>query len=151
MYHLPLKGTVQNVRLLLCTTAQIFWKYYLFVCMGVELGPHWVLRKIFGPNSDRRLKKPTWPNEQVVALGGGVCSTLRNMINSYQILVSKSEGQRPLGTLRRTWEDNIKIDLRKWGCEDGKWIRLTEASVPVGTFHKRREISRLAEWLLAYQ
>jgi hypothetical protein len=32
--------------------------------------------------------------------------------NAYRILVGKPEGKTPLGRPRRTWEDNIKIDLR---------------------------------------
>jgi hypothetical protein len=36
---------------------------------------------------------------------------------AYRALVGKPEGRRPLGRPRRTWEDNIKIDLREvgWG------------------------------------
>jgi len=26
-------------------------------------------------------------------------------------------GKQPLGRLRETWEDNIKMDLRKLGCK----------------------------------
>jgi hypothetical protein len=33
------------------------------------------------------------------------------MRNVYKILVEKPEGQRPFGRSRRTWEDNIKMDL----------------------------------------
>jgi len=29
----------------------------------------------------------------------------------YRMLVGKPEGKRPLGTLRRGWQDNIKLDL----------------------------------------
>jgi hypothetical protein len=29
----------------------------------------------------------------------------------YRVLVGKPEGKRPLGILRRIWEDNIKMDL----------------------------------------
>ena len=29
----------------------------------------------------------------------------------YSVLVGKPEGKRPLGRLRRRWEDNIKMDL----------------------------------------
>jgi hypothetical protein len=29
----------------------------------------------------------------------------------YRVLVGKPEGKRPLGRLRRRWEDNIKMDL----------------------------------------
>jgi hypothetical protein len=34
-----------------------------------------------------------------------------------RILVGRPEGKRPLGRLRRRWEDNIKMDLQEvgWG------------------------------------
>ena len=41
--------------------------------------------------------------------------------NAYRILVGKPEGKRPLGRLRRRWEDNIKMDLREVGCDAGHW------------------------------
>ena len=44
----------------------------------------------------------------------------------YRALVGKSEGKRPLGRLRRRWEDNIKVDLREVGCDPGEWIFLAE-------------------------
>jgi hypothetical protein len=31
--------------------------------------------------------------------------------NVYRLLVGKPEGKRPLGRLRRTWIDDIKMDL----------------------------------------
>jgi len=33
---------------------------------------------------------------------------------AYRVLVGKPEGKRPLGRSRRRWEDNIKMDFRKW-------------------------------------
>jgi hypothetical protein len=33
--------------------------------------------------------------------------------NTYRILVGKRERKKPLGKLRRMWEDNIKLGLRK--------------------------------------
>jgi hypothetical protein len=33
--------------------------------------------------------------------------------NAYMILVRKPEGKRPLGSPRRRWADNIKIDLKE--------------------------------------
>ena len=42
------------------------------------------------------------------------------------VLVGKPEGKRPLGRRRRRWEDNIKMDLRKVGCDAGDWIALAE-------------------------
>jgi len=41
----------------------------------------------------------------------------------YRVLVRKPDGKRPLGRLRRRWEDNIKMDLQEVGCGDMDWIR----------------------------
>jgi hypothetical protein len=38
---------------------------------------------------------------------------MREMRNAYKILARKSEGKRPLGLLRHSWEDNIRMDLRE--------------------------------------
>jgi hypothetical protein len=38
------------------------------------------------------------------------------------ILVGRFEERRPLGRLRRRWEDNIKMDLREIGFWDVDWI-----------------------------
>jgi hypothetical protein len=35
---------------------------------------------------------------------------------SIQDLVVKPEGKRPLGRPRRSWEDNMKMDLQEVGC-----------------------------------
>jgi len=32
--------------------------------------------------------------------------------------VDKPVGKKPLKRLRETWENNIKMDLRKTGCEE---------------------------------
>ena len=34
--------------------------------------------------------------------------------NAYRILVGKPESKRHVGRPRRTWEDNIEMDLRGW-------------------------------------
>jgi hypothetical protein len=34
-------------------------------------------------------------------------------MNIYRIMVGKLDGKRPLEIPRRTWEDNIKMDLRE--------------------------------------
>jgi hypothetical protein len=44
---------------------------------------------------------------------GRACSTNGAKRNAYRILVGKSEGKRPLERPRRTWVDNIKMDLRE--------------------------------------
>jgi hypothetical protein len=40
--------------------------------------------------------------------------------------VRKPEGKSPLGRLRRRWEDNIKMDLRKVGWGGMDWIGLAQ-------------------------
>jgi hypothetical protein len=44
----------------------------------------------------------------------------------YRVLVGKPEGKRQLGTRRRRWEDNIKMDLQEMGCGDMDWIGLAQ-------------------------
>jgi hypothetical protein len=46
--------------------------------------------------------------------------------NTYRILVGKPEGKRPLGTPRRRWVNNIKIDLREVGWDGMDWIDLAQ-------------------------
>jgi hypothetical protein len=45
---------------------------------------------------------------------------------AYNILVGRPEERRPLGRLRRRWEDNIKMDLREIGFGDVDWIHLAQ-------------------------
>jgi hypothetical protein len=52
---------------------------------------------------------------------------MREMRNTYKILVGKPEGKRPLGRPRRRWEDNIRMDLReiRWKMLIGYiWLRM---------------------------
>ena len=44
----------------------------------------------------------------------------------YRVLVGKPEGKRPLGRLRRRWDDNIKMDLQEVGCGCVDWIELAQ-------------------------
>jgi hypothetical protein len=44
----------------------------------------------------------------------------------YRVLVGKPEGKKPLGSPRRRWEDNIKMDLREVGCWGMAWIDLAQ-------------------------
>jgi hypothetical protein len=46
--------------------------------------------------------------------------------HAYRILVGKPEGKRPLGTPRRRWEDNIRMDLREIGWNGMDWIDLAQ-------------------------
>jgi hypothetical protein len=47
----------------------------------------------------------------------------------YKVLVGKPEGKRPLGRLRRRWEDEIRMDLREIGLGGVDWIRLSQDRV----------------------
>jgi len=38
--------------------------------------------------------------------------------------VGKPEGKRPLERPRRSWEDNIKIDIQEVGCGGKDWTNL---------------------------
>ena len=42
--------------------------------------------------------------------------------SAFKILTGKPTGKRPLGRPRRTWEDNIRIDLEEIGIKVGNWV-----------------------------
>ena len=44
----------------------------------------------------------------------------------HRVLVGKPEGKRPLGRPRRSWEDNIKMDLQEVGGGCGDWMELSQ-------------------------
>jgi hypothetical protein len=44
----------------------------------------------------------------------------------YRVLMRKSEGQISLGSPRRRWDDNIKMDLQEVGCGGTDWIDLAQ-------------------------
>ena len=44
----------------------------------------------------------------------------------HKVLVGKPEGKRPLGRLRRRWEDNIKMDLEEVGRGCGDRMELAQ-------------------------
>ena len=44
----------------------------------------------------------------------------------HKVLVGKPKGKRPLGRLRRRWEDNIKMDLEEVGRGCGDWMQLAQ-------------------------
>jgi hypothetical protein len=46
---------------------------------------------------------------------GAACSTNGEEKNVYRLLVGEPNGRRPLGRPRRTWVDNIKMDLGEIG------------------------------------
>jgi hypothetical protein len=48
----------------------------------------------------------------------------------YGFLVGKPEGKRPLGKLMHGWEDNIRMDVRKWNV--GVWTGLGWLRIKTG-------------------
>ena len=48
------------------------------------------------------------------------------MRGAFMVLVGKPEGKRSLGRPRRTWEDNIKMDLQEVGSGEIDWIELAQ-------------------------
>jgi hypothetical protein len=46
--------------------------------------------------------------------------------NAYRLLVGKPGGKRPLGRVRPTWVDNIRLDLVEVGWGDVDWIGLAQ-------------------------
>jgi hypothetical protein len=55
---------------------------------------------------------------------GGSCSTNGGEEEAYSLLVGKPEGKGPLGRPRRSWVDNIRMDLGEVGWGDVDWIGL---------------------------
>jgi len=55
---------------------------------------------------------------------GGACSAYGGEEKCVQVLVGERERNRPLESPRRTWEDNINMDLQEVGCEGTDWIEL---------------------------
>ena len=51
---------------------------------------------------------------------GRACS--QNGGSAFKILTVKPTGKRPLGRSRRSWEDNIRMDLEEIGINAGNWV-----------------------------
>jgi hypothetical protein len=100
-----------------------------------------VLRRILGPNRDEvtgKLRK--LPNEELRDLYSSPnivrviksrrmrwavhVACMRERRRVYRVSVGKPEGKRRRGKPRRRWEDNIKKDLQRVGCEGMHWIDL---------------------------
>ena len=70
------------------------------------------------PNIVRVIKSRMRWTGHVVRMGEGRC------VN--KVLVGKPEGKRPLRRPRRSWEDNIKMDLEEVGRGCGDWMELAQ-------------------------
>jgi hypothetical protein len=49
---------------------------------------------------------------------------------AYRVLVGRPEGKRPLGRPRRRWEDDIKMNFKKWIVE--AWTELIWLAIGTG-------------------
>ena len=103
-----------------------------------------VLRRIFGPKMDEvTLGWRKLHNEKLSDLycspnivrviksrrisWSGHVARMGEKRGVYRVLVGKPEGKRPRGRPRRKWEDNIKMDLRKWDVRvwtGSNWFRV---------------------------
>jgi hypothetical protein len=54
------------------------------------------------------------------------CSRNGEKSNACRIVVGMPEGKRPLGRPRRTWLDNIKMDLRERKWDGMDWLDLAQ-------------------------
>jgi hypothetical protein len=45
---------------------------------------------------------------------------------AYRVLVGRTDGKRPLERPRRSWEDNIKMDLPEVGWGGTDWIVMAQ-------------------------
>jgi hypothetical protein len=54
------------------------------------------------------------------------CSTNGEKRSAYRLLVGTPEAKRPLGRPRRSWVDNIRMDLVEVGWGDVDWIGLAK-------------------------
>ena len=102
-----------------------------------------VLRRIFGPRRDEvRGKRRKLHNEELsdcysspnfvrvsksrIMKWVGHVTRMGERRGVCRVLVKKPEGKRPLGRLRRSWEDNIKMYLHEVGCGGLDWVELAE-------------------------
>ena len=44
----------------------------------------------------------------------------------YRVMVGKTEGRRPMGRPRRSWVNNIRMELQEVGCRYMDWIGLAK-------------------------
>jgi hypothetical protein len=102
-----------------------------------------VLRRIFGPKRDevtgewRKLHNrelhDLYSSPSIIRIiksrrvrWAGHVARMGEKRHAYMLLVGKPEGRRPLGTPRRRWLANIRMDLVEVGWGDVDWIGLAQ-------------------------
>jgi hypothetical protein len=88
--------------------------YGIMACRNEELNDLYYLPNIVRVIKSRRMR---W---------AGHVARMVERRDAYRFLVGKPEGKRPFGRPRRTWEDNIKMDLQEMRCGSMDWIELTQ-------------------------
>ena len=63
---------------------------------------------------------------------GGTCGTYREKRNVYSVLMTKSEGDRPIGRPNHRWDNNIKTDFKELKLEGVDWIKLAQDGTCAG-------------------
>jgi hypothetical protein len=106
-----------------------------------------VLRRIFGPKADevtgywRKMHeeelRDLYSSPSIIRIiksrrmrWSGHVARMGEERNAYRLLARKPGGKRPLGTPRRIWVDNIKMDLGEivWGILTGLiWFRIRKS------------------------
>jgi hypothetical protein len=56
----------------------------------------------------------------------GHIARMGEIINAYKVLVGVPQCKRPLGRLRRTWEDDIRMDLTEIGWGGVDWVYVAQ-------------------------
>jgi hypothetical protein len=136
-------NVIQKYNFACCFVWVTTWSLTLKQKLRLSMFENRMLRRIFGHKKDevtgewRKLYneelKYLYPSPNIVRVIES--SRMRWVVyvarmgerrHVYKVLVGKSEGKRPLGRLRRRWEDNIKVDLQEVGCEGMDWIDVVQ-------------------------
>jgi hypothetical protein len=104
-----------------------------------------MLRRVFGPKREEDMSRRKLHNDELHSLysspnivrmiklrrmrWAGHVARIGEGRDVYRVLVRRPEGKRPLGRLRRRWEDNIKMNLREIGIDGTNWIQVARDSV----------------------
>ena len=128
-------------RLILCVYSCVFLAVYIYIYItwSLTLREEHKLRmfenrvlRIFGPKRDgvtgewRKLHNEelndVYCSPSIVRViksrrmrWAGHAARMEEGRGAHKVLVGKPEGKRPLGSPRRRWEDNIKMDLQEVG------------------------------------
>jgi hypothetical protein len=121
------------------------WSLTLRVEHRLRVFENRVLRRIFGPKREEDGSWRKLHNDELHSLYSSL--NIVRVIKSrrmrwaghvarvgegrgvYRVLVGRPGGKRPLGSPRRRWEDNIKMNLREMGMDGANWIRLAQDRV----------------------